>query len=142
MTSKDTHLLIEGGDDMKRKYFYYVGVQNNHGVSFVTKIDNRNRQCFWDTEQKPLPLPLSVANDIAEGLVMNFHTAVVIKSFFEFENHLVCDEKKIASAAIKAFAEKLKEEKVTIDLGCGAGSYEYVAVEDIDDLLEEGDENG
>lgn len=125
--------------NMKRKYFYYVGVQNNHGLSFVTKIDNTNRQCFWNTEQKPLSLSLSIATDIAEGLMMNFHTAVVIKSFFELEHHFVCDEKKISSNAIKKFAEKLKEEKVTIDLDCGAGSYEYVAVEEIDDLLEEGD---
>ena len=47
-------------------------------------------------------------------------------------------EKKI----IKAFAENLLKEKELIDLGCGAGCYEYVAVEDIEYLLKEGVENG
>lgn len=45
---------------MARKSFYYIGVQTNDGMSLVTKIDNKSRQCFWDTEQKPLALPLSV----------------------------------------------------------------------------------
>lgn len=127
---------------MSRKYFYYVGVQNNHGMSFVTKIDNKNRQCFWNVNEKPLSLSLSVATSLAEGLTFNFHTAVVVKSFYELENHFVSDEKEVF-AALKKFAEKLKEQKVSIDLGCGAGSYEYVSVEDIDDLLkEEGVGNG
>ncbi len=75
---------------MARKYFYYVGVQNNDGMSFVTKVDNKNRQCFWDAEQKPLSLPLSVATSLAEGLLFNFHQAVVVKSFIELEHHFVC----------------------------------------------------
>lgn len=127
---------------MPKKYFYYVGVQNNHGMSFVTKVDNRNRQCFWNVEEKPLSLPLSVATSLAEGLMFNFHTAVVIKSFIELDHHFVSDERNV-SAALKNFAEKLKKTKVSIDLGCGAGSYDYVAVEDIDNLLkEEGIGNG
>ena len=36
---------------------------------------------------------------------------------------------------LKEFVDKLKEESTTIDLGCGTGSYEYVAVEDIDFIL-------
>lgn len=75
---------------MARKSFYYIGVQTNDGMSLVTKIDNKSRQCFWDTEQKPLSLPLSVATNIAEGLMFNFIQAVVVKSFIELEHHFVC----------------------------------------------------
>lgn len=84
---------------MSRKYFYYVGVQNNHGMSFVTKIDNKNRQCFWNVNEKPLSLSLSVATSLAEGLTFNFHTAVVVKSFYELENHFVSDEKEVFAVA-------------------------------------------
>lgn len=75
---------------MARKSFYYIGVQTNDGMSLVTKIDNKSRQCFWDTEQKPLTLPLSVATNIAEELMFNFIQAVVIKSFIELEHHFIC----------------------------------------------------
>lgn len=37
----------------------------------------------------------------------------------------------------KEFAEKLKKEAVAVDYGCGAGAYDCIGVEDIDDVLEE-----
>lgn len=44
---------------------------------------------------------------------------------------------EIQAEARAEFADRLKDEQETIDLGCGAGSYEYVAVDVITDLLEE-----
>lgn len=80
---------------MARKYFYYVGVQNNNGMSFVTSVDNRNRMCHWDTDKKPLAMSSTTANDLAEGLMMNFFTAVVVKSFFELDKHFVSEEETV-----------------------------------------------
>lgn len=45
--------------------------------------------------------------------------------------------KKEEAIILKEFVKRLKQEEVTIDLGCGCGSYQYVAVEDIDDIFEE-----
>lgn len=44
--------------------------------------------------------------------------------------------KKEIGAKLIEFAERLKKEVETIDLGCGCGSYEYVPVECIDDVLD------
>lgn len=38
---------------------------------------------------------------------------------------------------LNKFVGKIKEEACFIDLGCGDGTYEYVAVEDIDYVLED-----
>ena len=45
--------------------------------------------------------------------------------------------KKDTIAMLIKYSEMLKSESMTIDMGCGAGSYEFVAVEDIDYCLEE-----
>lgn len=39
--------------------------------------------------------------------------------------------------AVKEFAERLKKEKMLIDLGCGDGCYEYIDIEDIDNTAKE-----
>lgn len=39
--------------------------------------------------------------------------------------------------AIKEFAKRLKEEKQLIDLGCGAGCYDYIDIDDIDEIAKE-----
>lgn len=78
---------------MKSKYYHYVGVQNDYGMSFVTKRDNANRTCFWNTEEKPLAMSHSVAEDTAFGLVLNGYSAVVVQSLYELTSHFVSKEK-------------------------------------------------
>ena len=77
----------------KQKYFYYVGVKNNHGMTLVTSVNNSDRTCVWDADKKPLPMAKSVAESIAEGLLLNFNTAVVIQSRVELEGHFLSVEK-------------------------------------------------
>ena len=67
------------------KYYYYVGVANNGGLSFVTSYDRSTHTAVWDTNKKPLALSKTVANDIAEGLCMNLICSVVVQAFFELE---------------------------------------------------------
>lgn len=74
---------------MKAKNFYYVGVNVCDQILLVTKIDNRTRTAFWNTEEKPKAMPASVADDLVEGLLMNGTTAFVIKSKVEFEKQFV-----------------------------------------------------
>ena len=76
----------------KRKYFYYIGVQTHGGLSWVTSMYNENKMCFWDIDKTPLPMSKEVASDYAEGLCMNLHTAVVIKSFWELTTHFVSND--------------------------------------------------
>lgn len=44
--------------------------------------------------------------------------------------------KKDTIAILIRLKEMVKAESMTIDMGCGAGSYEFVAVEDIDYCFE------
>lgn len=39
--------------------------------------------------------------------------------------------------AVKEFIERLKEEKQLIDLGCGAGCYDYIDIDDIDEIAKD-----
>ena len=71
----------------KQKKFYYIGVQTDSGMALVTGIDNKNRMCFWNTNDKPMKFSASTAKSLAEGLCMNLITAVVVQSFFELEGH-------------------------------------------------------
>lgn len=48
-----------------------------------------------------------------------------------------CSYRKDTIAIILKLVDKIKEEKMLIDMSCGAGSYEFVAVEDIDYVVEE-----
>lgn len=72
-----------------KKYFYYVGVQSNNGMRFVTNVNNKNKYAIWNTEEKPLAMAQTVANDLAEALCWNGHIAVVVKSFFQLEDHFI-----------------------------------------------------
>ncbi|MCH5191888.1 MAG: hypothetical protein J1F23_06950 [Oscillospiraceae bacterium] len=77
----------------KQKFFYYVGIANNHGMTLVTSVNNKDRTCIWDNEKKPLAMAKSVAESLAEGLLWNFNTAVVIQSQIELEGHFTAVEK-------------------------------------------------
>lgn len=79
---------------MKSRHYYYVGVSTEEGMAFVTKNDRATRMSFWDTKEKPLAMNKSVASDIAMGLCLNLHCAVVVESFFELEEHFVAQSKE------------------------------------------------
>lgn len=74
----------------KNKFFYYVGVQTEGGMTLVTKIDNRNRISYWDANEKPLAMPANRAEDIALGLSLNLNYAVVVKSIAEIQKQYFC----------------------------------------------------
>ena len=74
------------------KKYYYIGISNDKGMSFVTKINQRDKACFWNPKQKPLALTLEDATELAENLCMNMQIAVVVLSFFFFFEHFICEK--------------------------------------------------
>lgn len=69
-----------------KKYHYYVLVFTDEGPKYVTSILPHN-YAEWKTEDKPLEMSASWAEDVYTGLCLNFFTAVLIKSRFEITNH-------------------------------------------------------
>lgn len=106
---------------MARKFYYYVGVQTNDGMRFVTKINNSNRMSYWNLNEKPLEMTQMLATDIAEGLCMNCTTAVVVKSFFELADHFVVRTeptvKEVVEDAVKKLGYSGKVEIATVSVG-------------------------
>lgn len=76
------------------KKYYYVGISNDKGMSFVTKINQRDKVCFWNPEKRPLVLTLEEATDLAENLCMKMQIAVVVSSFFELTEHFICEKEE------------------------------------------------
>lgn len=110
---------------MSNKFHYYIGVKTNYGLMLVTKIDNRNRQCYWDEEDKPLAMKKSTAEDIALGLNLNGFQAVVVQSHTELSNHFISVEK----------VPKRREEYTIADLNL-LSAYERVAMESYKPFVE------
>lgn len=106
---------------MTNKSFYYVGVQTAEGMAFVTKIDNARRMTYWNTEDKPLAMPMSRATDIAESLCMNLTTAVVVKSLFELSDHFTVKAeptvKEVVTDAVRKLGYTGKVEIATASVG-------------------------
>lgn len=73
----------------KKKFYYYVGVKVNDGMTLVTKVENAGRMCYWNDKFPPLELGKTRAEDIALGLNLNYHSAVVIQSHFELTTHFL-----------------------------------------------------
>ena len=69
-----------------KKYHYYVMVFTDNGPKYVTSI-LPHHMAEWKTEDKPLEMSASWAEDVYTGLCLNFFTAVLVKSRFEIENH-------------------------------------------------------
>lgn len=69
-----------------KKYHYYVMVFTPEGPKYVTNI-LPGHMAEWKTEDKPLEMSASYAEDVYTGLCLNFFTAVLIKSRFEVEHH-------------------------------------------------------
>lgn len=68
-----------------RKYFYYVLVMTNSGPVFVTGIPERN-WANYNKDEKPMEFgSKSYAQEVANGLCMNFQQAYMITSQWEIE---------------------------------------------------------
>lgn len=68
---------------MAKKYHYYVLVFTDNGPVYVTSIDNKNKYAHWDKDEAPLSLSASYAEDLVTGLILNFNSAVLVKSLVE-----------------------------------------------------------
>lgn len=69
----------------KKKSYWYVLVMSNSGPVFVTEIEYANKTAHWDMDKPPLELTQSSAEDLAFGLMCNFHTAYPVKAPIELE---------------------------------------------------------
>lgn len=69
-----------------KKYHYYVLVMTEEGPKYVTSI-LPHHMAEWKTEDKPLEMSASYAEDVYTGLCLNFFTAVLVKSRFEIDHH-------------------------------------------------------
>lgn len=73
----------------KQKYFYYVGIENDHGMTLVTEVEWPSKTCYWNEDKKPLAMTEKQADDLVFGLTLNMTPAVVVKSRFELNGHFL-----------------------------------------------------
>ena len=78
----------------KEKKYFYVGVQTDKGMQFVTKDDYSTRTSYWEPSEKPMAMSHDMANDIALGLSWNGYAAVVVESFYELTEHFIAAAEK------------------------------------------------
>ena len=91
------------------KYFYYVGIQVNDGLVFITSLNTKNKQFAYDCVKQPLLFSSQDdAIDIVENLCMNLVQAVVVTSPIEINRHFV---------SLDAIKEALLEEPKIKELG-------------------------
>ena len=86
-----------------KKYYYYVGVLVNDGITLVTKVSNADKTAFWNRDEKPMEFgSKSYAQDLVLGLTLNFTPAMMITSLVPI-NGQPCNQ--------KTFDEEPKEDK-------------------------------
>ncbi len=69
------------------KYNYYIGLRQEDGIVFVTKLNNATRQFYIERAEKPLALPLGLAKAVSEAMCMNYYQAVVVQSIEPIQTH-------------------------------------------------------
>lgn len=74
---------------MKRKNYYYIGVQTNSGLILVTELHNVSKFAEWDKDKKPMHFAKSVAESISEALCFNGYVSVVVKALYELEEQFI-----------------------------------------------------
>ena len=105
------------------KYFYYVGIQVNDGLVFITSLNTKNKQFAYDCVKQPLLFSSQDdAIDIVENLCMNLVQAVVVTSPIEINRHFV---------SLDAIKEALLEEPKIKELGLSKNDF-YIDYEDLD----------
>ena len=72
------------------KYYYYLGIQTNSGMAFVTSLNRTTKQFAYDITKLPLAFSSEdEAADLVENLLMNFVSAVVVSSPIKIKQHFV-----------------------------------------------------
>lgn len=81
----------------KKQYSYFVGVMCDDGVRFVTEVNNIDKTALWESGKEALEMPMSVADSLVFGLLMNFHYAFTVKVPYgvKFGNHPKAEEKGV-----------------------------------------------
>lgn len=74
---------------------YYVGVQYEDGVIFVTRVYQIEKICFLNKDKKPLPFTLELATELAKNLRKQKLKSVIIPSYFELTEHFICEKEEI-----------------------------------------------
>ena len=76
----------------KTKLYYYVlvfnkniglNLKNSYTAHYVTSVNKSTNYCQWESNEKPLPLNRTLANDIAYGLTLNGYNAIVVNYTYE-----------------------------------------------------------
>ena len=63
----------------KQKYSYFIGVLTEDGVKFVTSINYDNKMALWESGKEAKEFPMTLADDIVQGLLFNFIYAFTVK---------------------------------------------------------------
>lgn len=64
---------------MARKSFYYIAVQTNDGMSLVTKIDNKSRQCFLGHRAETIDTSFISGNKYCRRIDVQFYSGSCYK---------------------------------------------------------------
>lgn len=68
----------------KKRNWYYVLVMTETGPVFVTELDYKTKEAFWEKDKPPLEfISEASAKDIAFGLQQNFHLAYTVNNHKE-----------------------------------------------------------
>lgn len=110
---------------MSRKNYYYVGIiTDSSDLRFITSVDNASKTWRYDVAIPPLGMSKSVAESLAEALLMNFVPAVVVKSALLLTGH---PGSKTAETGAGIATERLKEILISyIDNDLQVADYQYV----------------
>jgi len=66
---------------MRKKYDYFLAVVSDDGsLSYVTKINNTTKSFLCEPGKPAMKFTKTVAEDIHQGMVMNFCPAVIVVS--------------------------------------------------------------
>lgn len=55
--------------------------------NYVTELNYQTKTARWEKGKKPLKMSKREAEDIAEGLIMNFHSAQIVITFWELDEN-------------------------------------------------------
>lgn len=102
--------------------YYYIGIQTENGMVFVTSLNKTAKQFAYDITKKPLSFSSAkAAYETVEGMAINFVQAVTIISPVEINSHWV---------STNLIKEALCEEDKFKALGLGKDDF-YIVYNDI-----------
>ena len=106
------------------KHYYYLGIQTDSGMVFVTSLNSTTKQFAYDIKKMPLAFSSEDETaDLVEDLLMNFVPAVVVSSPIEIKRHFV---------SLETVKDTLLEEPKIKALGLDTTDDFYIVFEDIE----------